>query len=264
MQKISVFIIAKNEEDRIGKSISSVLSWVDEVIVIDSGSTDNTVQICKDFGATVIFNKWSGYGQQKIFGEKSCKYDYILNIDADEEISPELKKEILVEQKKGFDFCAYRLRFKSMFVGQKKPNLFAHINDPIRLYNKHKAGFKNSTVHDSVVTKLPDGKIGKFKNIVYHRTFRNLSHYNDKMQSYTTMQAKDMFKKGKKYKTLRIIFEPPFAFFKSYVIRRNFAYGLKGFMISKIYAYGRVIRQIKLYDLYNKTDVEVLHSDESS
>ena len=91
---LSVFIIAKDEEDRIPESIKSVIDWADEVIVIDSGSKDKTVAISEEFGASVIYNEWNGYGPQKVFGEGKCRNDWILNIDADEAISPKLKEEI--------------------------------------------------------------------------------------------------------------------------------------------------------------------------
>ncbi|MBC8523144.1 glycosyltransferase family 2 protein, partial [PVC group bacterium] len=91
---ISVFIIAKNEADRIPLAIASVIDWVDEVIVIDSGSDDETVSVSESLGARVIFNEWEGYGPQKVFGETLCNNDWLLNIDADEEITPSLRNEI--------------------------------------------------------------------------------------------------------------------------------------------------------------------------
>ncbi|MEJ1472056.1 MAG: glycosyltransferase family 2 protein [Candidatus Sedimenticola sp. (ex Thyasira tokunagai)] len=109
---ISVFTIAKNEADRIHYTISSVNEWVDEVIVIDSGSTHNTVEVCKSYGATVLFNEWRGYGLKKSFGEAQCKNDWVLNLDADEEVTKELQNEIIsIINKRPQKFTAYTLPF---------------------------------------------------------------------------------------------------------------------------------------------------------
>lgn len=242
---LSVFIIAKNEEDRIFHTINSVIDWVDEVIVIDSGSTDNTVALAISLGATVVYHEWQGYGLQKIYGESLCKNDWILNLDADEELSSNLIGEIIeLFKKEKFNFSAYRLkivlkpRFKNHVCG------YYPSNSPIRLYNKNKAGFSDSSVHDSVL--LREGEIvGKLKNIVIHRCFRDLKHSIDKINFYSSMQADDIKQKGRKICSLRMILEPFAAFFKAYFLRRYFLFGIDGFIESFIYAFARMIRLAK-------------------
>ncbi len=252
---LSVSIIVKNEEDRILSAISAVKDIADEIIVVDSGSDDKTCQIALKAGAKVIYNKWPGYGQQKIFAEKQCKNDWILNIDADEELSKELRKEIieLFANKKHNKFYAFRIKIVNKFRFEEKPKKYAYYYNQIRLYNKKYAGFKNSSVHDSVtlIEENPK-KIGQLKNIIFHQSFRSFSHWIDKINSYSQMQAVDAVKKGKKSNLLKVFISPIIAFFKAYIIRRYFIYGIDGIIYSKLYALSRFIKQIKIREEYKR------------
>ncbi|MCE2993077.1 MAG: glycosyltransferase family 2 protein [Alphaproteobacteria bacterium] len=244
---ISVFIISKNEEDRISYTINSVKSWVDEVVLIDSGSTDNTVEVAKKSGATdVIYNKWTGYGPQKVFGESVCKNEWLLNLDADEEISEQLKDNIiaLFQSKKYLKKSAYYLtvKFKPRF-SEFSPNTPGPEVDVIRLYNKTKAGFKDSPVHDSVVVK--EGLVDALKGKIIHRCFRSFTHAVDKINFYTSAQAEDMIARGKKASILRIAVEPFWTFFKCYIGNKQIFLGAEGFMMSIVYAFARTLRLIK-------------------
>ncbi|MDA0782859.1 MAG: glycosyltransferase family 2 protein [Rickettsiales bacterium] len=256
MQKlpISVFIIAKDEEDRIPRPIKSVIGWVDEVIVIDSGSSDKTMAVSASLGAKTVFNEWKGYGPQKVYGETLCKNQWLLNIDADEEITPELRDEIIELFKAGEPQCkAYHVRIKVLGTFDKNPHRFAPYHNQLRLYHKDFAGFKDSTVHDSVVPK--DGihcPLGQLKNIIHHRTFRSYGHAIAKINRYSTMQAEHMYKKGRKPSSVRIIFEPFIGFFKGYFMKRHFLMGIDGFIESIIYTFGRVLRLIKAREMWKK------------
>jgi glycosyltransferase involved in cell wall biosynthesis len=253
---LSVTVISKNEADRISYTIKSVTDWADEVLVIDSGSEDDTVSIASKLGAKVIYNEWQGYGPQKIFAENQCRNKWILNIDADEEISEKLKEEIIALFDDGEpDADAYHILIKIMNRFASKPSRFAPSNDPVRLYNKEKAGFKSSTVHDSVVLKEAGGKIGKLKNCVNHRCFRSFTHAVFKINHYTTMQAEDMYERGVKPKKIRIIFEPLFAFLKAYFLRRYFLLGVNGVIEGVIYAFSRTLRWAKLIELTKERGV---------
>ena len=251
---VSVFIIAKNEEDRIGHSIRSVRDWVDEVIVIDSGSTDNTVALSKELGASVVYNEWQGYGSQKIFGESLCHNNWILNIDADEAVDTSLKSSIEMLFSQAEIPCkAYHLNIKIMPNYAKKPGKFAPSNDPIRLYDKRYAGFKSSTVHDSVVMKEGHTqKAGKLEGIVIHRCFRSLSHAVEKINFYSSMQAEDMLSRGKNPSLLRLLIEPFFAFFKAYILRRYWLLGASGYVESIVYSFARTLRLAKAREAFQR------------
>ena len=255
-EKLSVFIITKNEEDRIADVIDAVKNIADEILVIDSGSSDKTCEIAIKHGAKVMFNSWRGYGEQKIFGENQCKNKWILNIDADEEVSAELSEEIkqLFSNGDYKDFYGFKVKIVNKFPLEnrlnKKPKKFAYYYNQLRLYNKDFAGFKNSTVHDSVELKEKNKKkIGQLKEIIYHQSFRSFEHWIDKINSYSSAQAKDAITKGKSVSILKISLISSIAFLKAYFVRRYFIYGFDGFIYSYLFAFSRFAKMIKIHEL---------------
>ena len=133
---ISCFIIAKNEEDRIGKAILSVKDLVEEIIVIDSGSKDDTEMIVTNLNASFIFNEWQGFGPQKRFGEDQCKNDWVLNIDADEYLSNEIKKEIYKIFNNQHNYNFFSMKITPIYPNWKKPRILSASHQCVRLYNK--------------------------------------------------------------------------------------------------------------------------------
>jgi len=253
MIPISVFIIAKNEADRITPIINSVKNLAQEIIVIDSNSTDNTQQICRDLGAKVFNNDWQGYGQQKIFGENLCQNNWILNIDADEEVSQDLVVEIkkIFAQPIADNVAGFRIKIVNKFRFENKPKKLAYFYNQLRLYRKDYAGFKNSSIHDSVELKANSNyQILQLKNIIYHQSFRSFAHWIEKINSYSSMQAQDAFLKNKKPCYSKIFLSPVLAFFKAYFIRRYFIYGLDGLIYSIIFAFSRFAKAIKTKELF--------------
>lgn len=245
---ISVFIIAKNEADRIPVVIRSVRDWADEVIVIDSGSEDATVAVSEALGARVVFNPWRGYGPQKVFGEGLCRNEWLLNIDADEEISGELATEISDLFSRGEPSCsAYTLPILPLYPFQDCGHPWTAFHHPVRLYRRDKAGFKDALVHDSVIVR--EGKVGHLKGMVVHRSFRSLAHHVDKVNGYSSAQAQDMVAKGRDPSLLALLLTPAFAFFKQYVLRREFVNGVDGIVVSHMYAFQRFIRLAKAREL---------------
>lgn len=255
MTPISVFIITKNEADRIGNVIKMAAKIADEIIVIDSGSVDETVKISSALGAKVIFNAWNGYGAQKIFGELQCRNKWILNLDADEELSPELCDEItrVFADKIADAVAGFKIKIVNKFPFEQRPKKLAYYYNQIRLYNIDFAGFKNSTVHDSVVLKSPhQQQILQLNNIVYHQSFRSYSHWLDKINSYSSMQAKDAFEKNKCPSIVKVFLTPTLAFLKAYFVRRYFIYGVNGIIYSYIFAFSRFVKMIKIREIYRK------------
>lgn len=241
---LSVFIIAKNEADRIPTTICAVKDWVDEVIVVDSGSSDDTVAVAKGLGAKVSFREWSGYGPQKVFAESLCRNRWLLNVDADEEISSDLAVEIRKAFARGTpSHTAYRLPILPLYPFQAAGHRWTAFHKPVRLYHRDYAGFSDHPVHDSV--EVRSGSIGEFHSLVLHRSFRSLSHHVDKLNRYSSAQAESLFEASREPSGLTLLFTPIAAFFKQLVLRREFVNGVDGVVISYMYAFQRFIRLAK-------------------
>lgn len=260
MNKISAFIIAKNEAQRIATAIESVKDIADEVIVIDSGSADDTVKIAQKLGAKVVFNEWPGYVRQKSFGEQLCKHDWVLNIDADEEFTKELQEEVReIFNSNDYDnYKAYDVNFVILHRKDKKARFLAPANRYIRIYNRKFCSFsntKNFTTHDSVkfnenINDI-DSHIFKLKHPAYHRSGTSIEQLINKANFYSGEQAKDMLLIGRKPSSLRVICELPLCFLKAFIKRRYFVFGMDGFVDSVIFAFARFARLAKTRESFD-------------
>tara|TARA_Y100000590_G_C15560332_1_gene954484 strand:+ start:35 stop:823 length:789 start_codon:yes stop_codon:yes gene_type:complete len=255
---ISATLITFNEEERIEYTLKSLKNLVKEIIVIDSGSTDQTVTLAEKYGAKVYFNQWKGYGPQKIFAESKTSEDWILNLDADESLSEALAQEIQQLFKENQPkYVAYQMDINLVFLWHKMPTDKIKEGTVVRLYNKKKAGFRASRVHDSVVLNNKDDKIGILKGVLYHRCFKSFSHWISKMNAYTTEQMQDWIeRKRKEPSSLRIIFEPLLAFFKSLFVKRYLFLGIDGIIASYLYATAKLLRLIKVREAYRSKKMQ--------
>jgi len=248
MLPLSVFIIAKNEADRIGATIRAVRDLTDDLVVIDSGSTDGTQAVAEELGARVIFNPWPGYGQQKRFGEDQCRHEWILNLDADEEISPALREEIRALFAAGEPPCqAYGIPIAETYPGEAAPHRLAYRLAPVRLYRKDAGRYSASPVHDRVDLK-PGARVGKLKGLVHHRSIRSLGDQIAKLNFYTDQLAQDLETRGVSIPTWRVYLEFPAAFIKAYFGRLYLLRGTYGFLIAMNYAIWRHLRMAKHYE----------------
>ena len=248
MLPVSVFIIAKNEADRIGATIRAIRGLTDDLVVVDSGSTDGTQGVAEELGARVIYNPWPGYGLQKRFAEDQCRHDWLLNLDADEEVSPALLAEIKALFAHGEPPCqAYGIRIAETFPGEREPHPLAYRVAPVRLYRRDAGRYSSSLVHDRV-DLAPGTKIGKLKGLVHHRSVRSLGDQLAKLNSYTDQQAVDLEVRGVSIPTWRVYFEFPAAFLKAYFGRLHFLRGTYGFLIAMNYATWRHLRLAKHYE----------------
>tara|TARA_Y100001947_G_C10266825_1_gene272523 strand:- start:182 stop:937 length:756 start_codon:yes stop_codon:yes gene_type:complete len=234
---ISCFIIAQNEADRITKTIESVNELVDEIIVVDSGSTDGTQDLVKKLGCKLFYNEWNGFGPQKRFGEDKARNKWLLNLDADEYLSNELKAEIRNLFAKKLESNFYSMKVIPIYPNWNKPRLFSAHHLCVRLYNIEFGRFSSSKVHDSV--QISSNKIIKLKNPVLHNSVRSFSHLIEKEDSYVKMQIGSLKKKNKLFLFLRLIFEFPLSFIKYYFIRRHFTGAFTGLLTSIILAFYR-------------------------
>jgi len=237
---ISCFLIVRDEADRVGRTLEAIMPHVDEVLVVDSGSTDGTVEICKSLGAEVISRPWPGYGPQKRFAESACRHDWVLNLDADEVVTPDLAKEIVDLFRNGPpDHPFFRFKVVTVYPGRDRPRLWADYYNVLRLYDRRAGGFRDSLVHDSVVPGAVRPR--QLTHIVHHYCYRSLSHLAWKQDRYTKLQTREL-QKPTLYLVARLLIEFPMSFFKYYVMRRQFTGGGFGLGVAAILAYYRTVR----------------------
>ena len=245
---ISVFLIAKNEADRIGPTIAAVRGLTDDLVLVDSGSTDGTVELARSLGARVVEHEWCGYGPQKRFAEDQCRHDWLLNVDADEVASPELAAEIKgLFNGSGPDRDAYTVPIAEVFPGEKRPHRVAYTLHPVRLYRRSRARYSPSRVHDRVVLE-PGVSLGRLRGRIHHFSIRSLGHEIAKLNRYSDEQADDLAARRVRLSRLRVFLELPGAFIKAYFGRRHFVRGTYGFLIATNYAIARHLRVAKHFE----------------
>lgn len=242
---ISAFFITFNEADRLPQALSPVLDLCDEVVVIDSGSTDGTREIAAAMGARVVVNApFPGYGPQKRFGEDQCRHDWILNLDADEELTPQLMAELRMLFADTAAFDGVRMPIVEMFPGEAKPHPLAYAVKKIRLYRRAKGRFDASPVFDDV-RMADDARIVPAKGVVMHRSIRSLGDQLRKLDFYTDKQVADMVARGRRLPRWRLFVEFPAGFANAYFIRRHCVRGVYGFLTAMNYAWFRYMRAAK-------------------
>jgi glycosyltransferase involved in cell wall biosynthesis len=249
---LSVFIITQNEEDRLPDALESVVHLASEIIIVDSGSTDKTIEIAKKYTDMVKFKKWEGFGQQKSYAESLCTYDWILNIDADEIVTKELAAEIRVifqnQQQNNYDGYWLKIVEIPHFITNAK--FYGRKKNYLRLYNKNICSYRVSEVHDSVITESEN--LGFLKKYLLHKSFKSYKHQIEKLNFYSDFQATDSFKKGKRLNRFKVIFILFIAFTKHYFVRKYFLYGIEGYIESWLYAFSRLAKYAKIIELERK------------
>lgn len=242
---LSIFVIACNEADRLPATLRAVQNLTDDLIVVDSGSTDATKDIAARFGARVFANPWPGYGPQKRFAEDRCRHPWLLNLDADEVVTPELAQEIRgLFEDGGPAADGYEVRIAEIFPGEGKPHRFAYALHPVRLYQRDKGRYADNPVHDRVVF---DGsvKIKRLRGLVHHFSVRSLGEQAAKLNAYSDQQVETLEKENRRLASFRILTEFPLAFLKAYFGRRHFLRGLYGVASAMNIAYFRWLRVAK-------------------
>ncbi len=241
---LSCCIITQDEGDRIERCILAVRAIVDEIVVVDSGSTDDTVAKAEALEAKVFFHSWDGYGPQKRFAEDCCTHDWILNLDADEVVTETLAHEISALMRAPEPpLAAYRFRQVTVYPGHDRPRLWADFHNFVRLYDRRRVRFRVSRVHDTVDTG--DYPVGQFDGVAWHYSWRTLDHVRAKLEKYTDLQAKEL-KKPRWLILVRLPFEYPILFFRYFILRRNFTGGWFGLRVAHEIAKARSRRLLKI------------------
>jgi glycosyltransferase involved in cell wall biosynthesis len=239
--KISATIITYNEELNIARAIES-LRCADEILVVDSGSSDRTVEMAEKLGARVIDSPWPGYAKQKNLAAERASNDWILSVDADESVSEGLEAEIFLLKKSSPQFDAYTMPRMAKYLGRWIHHSGWYPDRKIRLYNRQKATWVGEYVHESVRV---DGRVGHLESNLLHFTCDSLSEHLKTMDRYTTLAAEQLLAAKETPTWGRLIFEPPWTFCRTYFLRLGFLDGVEGLAIANMAALYNFVKYAK-------------------
>ncbi len=246
---LSAVIITYNEEEHLEKCLASLVGVADEVIVVDSYSTDNTEAICKKYNVTFIQHKFKGYIEQKNYAIKQATHNYILSLDGDEALSDELKESIL-KVKPHWDYDGYYSKRLNNYCGQWIKHSDWYPDKKLRLFKKGSGEWKGINPHDSYTLKS-EKKLGKLEGDLLHWIYRDYDEHKQKVAIFSTIASKAYYRLGIKSNIFKIIFRPSWAFLKSYFLRLGFLDGKKGFRICKQQFNVTYLKYVKLYRLWH-------------
>jgi glycosyltransferase involved in cell wall biosynthesis len=247
--KVSVIIITKNEVENIHACLESV-TWADEIIVVDSGSSDGTAEICKSFGAQVYMHDWPGFGMQKNRALGYAAHDWVFSIDADERVTPELRAAIEAVLRKEADTCAaYRVPRLSSYCGRFMRHSGWYPDPIVRLFKRNAAHFSDDLVHERL---LVEGQIGQLGGELLHYAFADAGEVLQKINHYSSAGATMLQKRGRQASLMGAVLRGLWSFTRTYFLRAGFLDGREGFMLAVSNAEGTYYRYIKLMLLNKK------------
>ena|SRR5882724_4377628 len=241
--KISVIVITKDEEANIERCLSSV-SWADEIVVVDSQSSDRTVEIARAYGARVIeTTNWPGFGPQKNRALAQAGGEWVLSLDADERVTLELREEIMAIVSGGAEFDAYAIPRLSSYCGQFMRHSGWWPDYVTRLFRRGKARFSDDLVHEKLIA---GGRTGRLKSHLVHFAFEDFEEVLRKVDQYSTASARMLYERGRTGSLSKAVFHAFWTFFRTYVLRAGFLDGSHGFMLAVSNAEGTYYRYAKL------------------
>lgn len=243
--KLSVTIITRNESANLAAALESVL-WADEIVVVDSESTDDTVAIANRYTPRVIVRAWPGYSAQKNFAAAHASHDWILSLDADERVSPALATEIRALLQSPPRAAGYRIPRVTFHLGRWIRTTDWYPDYQLRLYDRTRARWQERLVHESVRV---DGAVETLRGELQHYAYRDVAHHLQTMDRYTTLAARQMFDEGRQAGWFDVLIHPRLAFFRNYVLRGGFRDGMPGLIISAMNAYYVGLKFAKLWEL---------------
>lgn len=241
---LSVFVITLNEEVRLGRTLAAV-SWADQVVVVDSGSTDATRRVAAEAGAEVHHRDWQGYGPQKAFAETLCRHDWLMNVDADEVVTTELAAEIRALLDSGPPPGAYRVRILNVYPGCEGPRWLANDYNEVRLYHRAVARYRDHPLFDRVEPEIAPGQL---QAPVHHFPLLSWAHLVEKENAYSSFAAAAARPRSRRALLWRLPFELPATFLRFYVLRRHLTGGWRGFMFALTAAFARTLRIAKMLE----------------
>lgn len=248
MAPVSVTLITLNEAAHIAAAIESV-SWADEIVVVDSGSTDDTVAIARRFTDRVLVREWPGYVAQKNFAASMARNDWVLSLDADERVSPQLRHEIARVLATNPEVTGFRMPRVTWYLGRWIRSTDWYPDYQLRLYDRRVARWEGRHVHESV---RADGAVTTLRQELFHYAYRDVADHLDTINRYTTLAARQMADAGRRTRLLDLAVHPPAAFLRNYLVRGGCREGATGFIVSALNSYYVFLKFAKLWELQRR------------
>ncbi len=256
---VTVTIITQDESQHIAAAIDSAV-WADEILVVDSGSTDDTVAIATARGVRVMTRTWPGYVDQKNYAASVAAHDWIFSLDADERITPALAEEVQRIVAGDPAERAFRVPRVTFHLGRWVRTTDFYPDFQTRLYARRAARGQGKYVHESVVA---DGPSGQLKHELQHYSYRDLADHLDRINQYSTLAARQMFESGRRASAVDLLLHPPAAFLRNDLLRGGFADGAAGLTLSLINSYSVLVKFAKLWELQQGTSRSQLPTPKS-
>jgi glycosyltransferase involved in cell wall biosynthesis len=248
---ISAVIITYNEEDRLPDALASLAGVADEVVVVDSYSSDRTVEIARAAGARVMQNRFENYGQQKNFAMSQACCEWILNLDADERVSPDLKRAVLRLKESGLpgSVAAFAIKRKTYYLGRWIRHSGWYPDRKVRLFRKDASSWQGR-VHERLAVA---GEVARLPGDILHFTYRDIGDHVRRLERYSSFQAEEIAAQGKKLLTLRLLLLPPVTFLRHYLWKLGLLDGFPGLVIATVQSWGTAMKYLKAAALRRRT-----------
>jgi len=246
VKRISGVLITHNEENKIRTALESLEDVCDEILVVDSFSQDRTPEICNEFSVQFHQRRWNGFVNQKQFATDLATHDWVLSLDADEKLSPELQKELLEWKESKTQENGYLIPRLTYFLNRFIYHTSWYPDYQMRLFRKSEGSWKGRRVHESFSVSEP---IGKMTNQILHFTYASVSEYLVQLERFSTLVAADYQDRGRKAGLTRLLFYPPIVFLKNYLVKRGFLDGIPGIAVSFLAAASTFFNYLKLWEL---------------
>jgi len=252
MPNVSVVIITKNEADNIRVALESV-QWADDIVVVDCGSTDNTLQIARQFTDRVVTQDWLGYGAQKNYATSLAVHDWVISLDADERLSKSLADEIRTLLKSEPSMSGYRIPRVTRYLGRWIRTTDWYPDLQLRLYDRRAARWSDRLVHESI---LVEGPVGRLNSELEHYAYRDIAHHLETIDRYTTLAAAQMHRAGRRAHWIGLLCSPPLTFLRNYIARGGVRDGTVGLIVSILNSYYVFLKFAKLWEAERAQSVE--------
>ena len=247
--KISAVVITFNEEANIEAALRSLEGVVSEIIVVDSHSTDLTVKIARRFTTKVFLRKWTNYSDQKNYADGLAEHPWILSLDADERLSPELRGEIRAMAADEPACAGFSMPRRVFYLGRWIRHSGWYPDRKVRLFRRERARWEGAYVHETLVV---NGEIRRLEGDLLHFTYRNISEHLARINAFSDLGAQRLYAQRKKCRLDHLLLAPPGRFIKSYILRLGFLDGFAGLVIAVLNAYGIFVRYAKLREIWKK------------